>query len=239
KRSAVAALAVGALALSWTAPAWSYEVVEVSNGGKVTGTIRFQGTPPPPAKIRITKNPERCGTEPRLSEEFVVSKKGGLANVVVTLVGVKKGKAFPKKSPRIIQRKCWFTPRVSLIPVGKRFRLVNEDKILHNFRTMSKKNPSLNIAHPKFKKTIRVKKKFSKPETMRIACDIHKWMTGWVVAIEHPYYAVSSKTGKFTLRNVPPGTYKLRAWHEKLGVQTQTVTVGAGGSVKADFTFKK
>ncbi|MFQ5912078.1 MAG: carboxypeptidase regulatory-like domain-containing protein [Nitrospinota bacterium] len=239
KRTGTAALAIAALTLLWSLPAAGYQVIDVKNGGKVTGTVRFEGKVPAPEKLAITKNEEICGTQPRLSEEFVVSGKGGLANAVVSLIGVEKGKAFPKKSPRIIQRKCWFVPRVSLIPVGKRFILVNEDKILHNFRTMSKKNRALNIAHPKFKKKLRVKKKFSKPETMRIACDIHNWMSGWLLAIDHPYHAVSRKTGKFTLKNVPPGTYKLQVWHEKLGTQVETITVSANGEAKADFTFRK
>ena len=158
---------------------------------------------------------------------------------MVSLVGVEKGKAFKKKSARLIQRQCMFVPHVALIPVGKRFKLVNEDKLLHNLRTLSKKNVALNIAHPKFKKTLRIKKKFKKPEIMRIKCDIHNWMDGWIFAIAHPYYVVSKKSGKFTLKNVPPGTYKLRTWHEILGTQVQTVTVPPGGEVKADFTFKK
>jgi plastocyanin len=158
---------------------------------------------------------------------------------VISLVGVEKGKAFKKKSARLIQRQCMFVPHVALIPVGKRFKLVNEDKLLHNLRTLSKENVALNIAHPKFKKTLRIKKKFKKPEIMRIKCDIHSWMDGWIIAIAHPYYVVSKKSGRFTLKNVPPGAYKLRAWHEILGEQVQTVTVPAGGEVKADFTFKK
>ena len=239
KRTGFLALAIGIVTLFWNFPVWAYEVIDVKNGGKVTGIVRFEGKAPSPRKLLITKNQKVCGTEPRPSEEFVVSEKGGLVNVVVSLIGIEKGKAFRKKSPRIVQRKCWFVPRVSLIPVGKRFILVNEDKILHNFRTMSKKNRSLNIAHPKFKKKLRIKKKFSRPEIMKTACDIHNWMSGWVVAIDHPYHAVSRKTGKFTLKGVPPGTYKLQAWHEKLGTQVQTIKVSPAGVIKANFTFKQ
>ena len=238
-RNGLTVLGIALSALFWTFSAWGYEVVEVKDGGTVAGRIHYQGEAPAQKELHITKNENVCGVKPLFSQEFVVSKKGTLKNVVVSLVGIEKGKAFKKKSPRLIQRQCMFVPHVSLIPVGKQFRLVNEDKLLHNLRTLSKKNAALNIAHPKFKKTLRIKKKFKKPEVMRIKCDIHNWMAGWLFAIGHPYYAVSRKSGKFTLKNVPPGTYKLQAWHGVLGTQVQTVTVPAGGEVKADFTFKK
>lgn len=238
-RIGATALGIAFSALFWTFSAWGYEVVEVKDGGVVTGRIQFEGKAPAPKELRITKNENVCGVKPLFSQELVVSDKGGLKNVVVSLIGIEKGKPFRKKSPRLIQRQCMFVPHVSLIPVGKRFKLVNEDKILHNLRTLSKKNVTLNIAHPKFKKTLRIKKKFKTPETMPIKCDIHNWMRGWIVAIDHPYYAVSGKSGKFKLKNVPPGTYKLRVWHEVLGARVRTVTVPAGGEVKADFTFRK
>ena len=142
------ALGIVLPAMFWTFSAWGYEVVEVKNGGTVAGRIHFQGEAPAQKKLHITKNENVCGVKPLFSQEFVVSKKGALKNVVVSLVGVEKGKAFKKKSARLNQRQCMFVPHVALIPVGKRFKLVNEDKLLHNLRTLSKKNVALNESMP-------------------------------------------------------------------------------------------
>ncbi len=239
RRQGFLALAIGLLTVSGSYSAWGYEAVKVKNGGTVTGTIRFEGQAPAPIKLPVTKNQNVCGPEPHTFYQVAVSPKGGLANVWVSLIDIQKGKALPKKGSTILQKKCWFEPRITLVPLGVRFTLVNDDKILHNFRTLSRKNTSLNIAHPKFKKNLSVKKTFSKPELMKIACDIHNWMTGWLVAVDHPYNVVSGQDGTFTLKDVPPGSYKLQAWHEKLGTQVQTITVPAGGEAKVAVAFKK
>jgi hypothetical protein len=83
--------------------------------------------------------------------------------------------------------------------------------------------------------------KFDQPEYVRISCDVHDWMEGWLVVAEHPYYEVTDENGSFKLNNVPPGNYQLEIWHEKLGKQTREVTVKAGSdtNVKAVFKLKE
>ncbi len=213
----------------------AYEAIEVKAGGSITGMVKFVGTPPPPEALEITRDEEVCGTGTRPSETLVVSGAGGVKNVVVSLTDIEKGKAQPElpENPKIEQEKCWFNPHVLLVPAGGTVDLYNLDKTTHNIRTRSKKN-RLNKAHPSRKKLLQFK--LRKPEVVKFSCSYHKWMSGWFVITEHPYYAVTDAKGAFSLQDVPPGTYTLQAWHETLGTQVQEVEVSANG--KANITFE-
>ena len=94
----------------------------------------------------------------------------------------------------------------------------------------------IDIAQPGFKKLIRLK--IAKPEIIKVGCDAHNWMEGWWYVVGDPYYAVTGTNGHFTIGNVPAGTYTLKVWQEKLGVETQSVTVKPGAAATVDFTFK-
>ena len=84
-----------------------------------------------------------------------------------------------------------------------------------------------------------IDRKFLKPEVMiRVKCNIHSWMHAFIGVLPHPYFAVSNDDGIFTIKNLPPGTYTIGVWQEKLGDQEQTVTVAPQGRAEANFTFK-
>ena len=125
------------------------------------------------------------------------------------------------------QKECVYTPHIVLTPAGSELEILNNDGILHNIHTYSEANPAFNQAQPKFKK--KLKKKFDQPEVVRVECDAHGWMRGWIVVMEHPYYAVTDGEGKFSLSDVPAGEYEVKIWHETLGETMQNVTVEAGG----------
>ncbi len=217
----------------------AYEAVEVKEGGKVTGVVKFVGTPPPPEPLEVTRDKEKCGVEEHLSEALVVSDKGGIRNAVVSLEGIEKGKSQPemKTNPQYVQEKCWFAPHVLLVPAGSTVDLYNKDKAMHNIHTVSKINPIINKAHPSFKKRLRFKLK--KPEVVQVKCDMHSWMNGWFIVTDHPYYAVTDVDSAFALTDVPPGTYTLKAWHETLGTQTQEIVIGAKGEATVEFEMKQ
>ena len=206
----------------------------VSNGGSITGTISFEGTAPTLKALKIEKDKKVCAVHEKYKEEVVVGKSGGLKNVVVYIEDIKTGKAWEKKYT-LDQKGCWFLPHVVIVGVGQKLSILNSDGILHNIHTFSKLNKSVNKAQPKFKK--RISTKFSKAEFIKLRCDVHSWMSGWIVAAANPYYATTDETGNFTLTGVPAGTYTLKFWHETLGEHSTKVTVGAGGSAKADAKF--
>ena len=203
--------------------AWGYEEVNVSNGGTISGVIRLRGEVPAPKTIEITKDKEVCGTHERISEALLVSPDKGIRYAVVSLTNVKKGKKAEKAAVELDQRGCSFNPHVVVIPAGGTLDILNNDGILHNIHTHSTVNPSINKAQPKFKK--KLSEKFEKPEIIKLACDAHAWMNGWIVVAAHPYYTVTDQNGGFKLENVPPGTYTLEVWHESLGKVTREVTV--------------
>ncbi len=220
--------------VAWcAAPAPAYDGGPVSNGGTISGTVKVQGAPPAAKAIEVTKDKEVCGQHEIKNESVVVGAGGGIENAVVSITAISKGKPMATDSPVLDQKGCTYVPHVLLFPAGSTVKINNDDGILHNIRTYSTKNPPVNMAQPKFKKTIEAK--FDQPEVIRVTCDAHGWMEGWFIAEDHPYYAKTDASGNYTLTDVPAGDYELKVWQEKLGEKTQKITVTAGGSAKADF----
>ncbi len=218
----------------------------VKEGAIVSGVVRFDGPKPVRKQIAMVEKygkVSECNmSHPNglLSEEALVSDKGELANVFVY---VKKGLAkkakypMPEKPAVLSQDKCMFRPRVLGVRIGQKLHIKNGDQVLHNVRGFFRRNRPFNIAQPPASK-IR-EKTFRRPESaVRIKCDIHPWMIGYVFAIEHPYFAVSAKSGKFKIKGLPAGDYTLAAWHEVYGEQKADITVGKSGTVESNFTFK-
>lgn len=219
-----------------TAPT-GYQAMAVTDGGTITGMVTYDGAMPEKTKIEVTKDVSVCGKTTHYKEDVVVGENKGLANVVVKITNINKGKGMDTMTGpfELDQHSCMFQPHVTLLPVGAELAILNSDGILHNIHTYSEDNNPINVAQPGFKK--RMVQTFEKPEIIRIACDVHNWMGGYIVVAGHPYYAKTDGSGNFKLIDVPAGTYTLEYWHETLGKQTKEVTVTAGGSVEANAKF--
>lgn len=212
----------------------AYDVVPLKDTGAIKGEVKYQGQAPERTKIKVTRDKPVCGKEEKFSESLMVGDNGGLQNAVVMLTNVDKGKAFTSStSLEIDQRGCQFHPHVLVAQAGVPFSLLNNDGVLHNFRTTGSKNPVINKAQPKFKKKLKVQ--IAQPEIVRANCDVHEWMNAWVVVTDHPYVAVTDETGAFRMDEVPPGTYDVKLWHETLGEQQAKVTVKPGEAAVLDF----
>jgi plastocyanin len=224
---------VVAAILTWPASAMAqYAAGDVKDGGTISGTVKFKGTAPAPKKLDVSKDKEVCGKTPKVDQSLIVNN-GNLANAVVTITDIKKGKKIEPKKVTLDQAGCEYKPHVLAFPAGSAVEILNPDGILHSVHSYSKVNSPFNIAQPKFKKTM--EQKIEKPETFEVKCDVHGWMSGWIVATPNPYFAVTDNSGNFKLPDVPAGSYTVEVWHEKLGKSTQKVTVKAKEDAKANF----
>jgi len=201
-------------------------------GGTIEAAVTYAGAPVV-EKLKVNKDTEKCGTE-AVIEKIVVGANKGLANAVVSVPGA-KGAAKAVKAT-VDQHGCKFVPHVSVMTPGE-LDLKNSDDILHNIHTYSTANPSINKAQPKFKKVMT--EKFEKPEMIKLTCDVHSWMLGWVAVMPSPFFGVTDANGVTKIDNVPPGKYTVEAWHETLGKQTKDVEVKAGQTAKVAFEMKK
>ncbi len=210
-----------------------------AHAGSISGVIKFGGSAPAPKKLSVNKDVKVCGKNPIFDNSLVVSG-GGVSWAVVTIKNAPKGGKWGKMEKAVVdQNGCVYKPRVVAMKAGTKLTILNSDNILHNVHTSpgKTKNPVANIAQPRFKKKLKLSKRyFKKPGIVKISCDVHDWMTGWVVASKHPFVAISGKGGKFKIGGVPDGSYTLEIWHEKLG--TKTVKVDVKGDANVDVTLK-
>jgi Polysaccharide lyase family 4, domain II len=231
-RKLIAAVAGLALVAGGIAVVGGTRTATAQGGGTIEAEVKYNGTPQV-EKLKVNKDVEKCGTEATI-EKVAVGGNKGLANAVVS-VPEAKGAPTAKKIT-IDQHGCKFVPHVSGMTPGE-VELKNSDDILHNIHTYSTANPSINKAQPKFKKVMT--EKFEKPEMIKLTCDVHSWMLGWVAVMPNPFFGVTDANGVTKIENVPPGKYKVEVWHETLGKQTKDVEVKAGQTAKVAFEMKK
>ena len=241
-RSIPPALA-GCLFLAWIlagpgSAADAYEAVPVTDGGTIQGKVVFPGPPPPKKKVIPTKDKETCGSAPRDVDQILLGPDKVVQDAVVYLKKVEKGKAWekPAKAPEINNAKCDFQPHVQVIPAGD-VEIVNSDPVLHNTHGFLDKLTVFNVALPN--QGQRIGKPLRRPGLVRVECDAHGWMLGWIHVADNPYYAVSAKDGTFTIKDVPPGSYTLVAWQEYTGAVEVPVTVKPKEVVSTPVELKK
>jgi carboxypeptidase family protein len=218
------------------APAAAYDVVEVPDGGTIRGKVVYQGTVPV-QKIIPSKDKQVCG-DVRDEPEVVVGPDKGVQDAVVYVKRVEKGKAWvkPSKPPEIVNKDCRFLPHVQALPIGT-IVIVNADPIMHNTHGFLDKATVFNQALPM--KGQRFEKPLRKEGIIRIECDTHGWMKGWIYVAGNPYYAVTQQDGTFTIPDVPPGSYSVVAWQEYTGEIEVPVTVKAKEPAQLTIELKK
>jgi hypothetical protein len=215
----------------------AYEVVAVTNGGTIDGVVALTGAAPSEAAIKVTKNQDYCGqTIP--NPAYTVDSNGGLANVIVYLKDITKGKAAPTEPLSLVNTKCMFSPRVQGAMVSEQVKISSEDPVLHNTHPQNADNNAtlFNVALP-FKGFSVTKPLPSMPMMIKVKCDAHEWMHAWIMELDHPYYATTGADGHFTIKDVPPGTYTLAVWHEVAGEKSAPVVVAAGQTVNSKITL--
>lgn len=213
--------------------------VQAGKGGTITGHVAVKGKVPGNAVIRMGMDPlcaKLNAGKNTVQEVVAAGADGSLANVFVSLQGAFPATPVPETPVMIDQRGCVYVPRVTGAQVGQTVLVRNSDELLHNVHGNSARGNAFNFSQPKagIVQELRLKE----PEIMlRIACDVHRWMTAFVGVVNHPYFGTTGVGGTFTITNVPPGSYTIQAWHELFGLQTQTVRVTEGAASKVEFGY--
>ena len=225
------------------APVPGGTVVDPAIAGSIQGRARFEGQTPAPEVARIDADKDCVslnGADRLPVDAVLVGEDGGLQNVFVYVKSGLEKASFPIPNDPVVveQQRCRYVPRVVGVRVGQPLQIRNGDPLLHNVRSDSEVNQPFNQGQPVqgmvFAHT------FTTREVMvPVTCDVHKWMRTYVGVVEHPYYAVTDAAGRFTLPDLPPGTYTLAAWHERLGSREQPVTVAAKESKNVELTFAR
>jgi plastocyanin len=214
--------------------------VDPATAGDVKGTVALNGAAPKNEPIRMNADPV-CVKEakgPQFQETYVVSGDGKLGNVFVY---VKDGLGSyvydpPAAGAKLDQHGCRYAPHVFGVRVGQTIEIINSDPTLHNIHAMPKNNQEFNNGQPI--QGMKMNHTFKAKEVMvPFKCDVHGWMNAYVGVLDHPYYAVTGTDGAFELKGLPPGTYTIEAWHEKLGASSQSVTLGPKEAKDITFTF--
>jgi hypothetical protein len=221
----------GALAAALFAAIIAPGPLDAQGTGSVSGTVTTAVGARGP--IRVTFDQKVCGSE--LADEAVMrATSGALANAVVTLVGVRSKTAPP--APTILNEKCRFVPRVQVVRPQASVTTTSADPILHTTNAQRQDGRMLfNVALPV--PGLKISKPAGDAGVVRVTCNTHPWMQGWLVVTDDTS-AVTTADGRFTVRDVPAGTYELRAWHESLKAAPRKVTVTAGQTSVADLELK-
>jgi plastocyanin len=216
--------------------------VDPATAGSVKGMVAVDGAVPKNDAIKMNADPVcvKANGSPQFQETYQVGADGkALGNVFVYVKDGLGNYSYdpPTGEAMIDQKGCRYAPHVFGMRVGQTLTIQNSDPTLHNIHAMPKGNQEFNNGQPI--QGMKMTHTFSAKEVMvPFKCDVHGWMNAYVGVLDHPYFAVSDKDGKFDISNLPPGTYTLEAWHEKLGTATQSVTIGAKESKDVTFTFK-
>ena len=216
--------------------------VSAAAQGKITGTVKLDGTAPHMKGIDMSKDPycvKQHESNPAKLENVVVGSGGGLANVVLYIsegLSATEGSAVPSDQPTFDQKGCQYTPHVIALHTGQELQVVNADQTSHNIHPLAKVNREWNKSQPPGSPPIQ--EKFDSPEFISVKCNIHPWMHGWFAVLKTNHSAITAENGAFSLPNLPPGKYTITAWHEDYGTQTQEVTITGNESKAIDFSFK-
>ncbi len=215
--------------------------VDMTKVGSITGSVKFEGTAPKPAAIKMSADPVCMSghTGAVMSEDLVVNSNNTVKNVIVRIKDDAGVLSFetPTESVEIDQVGCVYTPHVAAVLANQSFIAKNGDNTMHNVHYISEKDGEKNVAQPA--KGIKSTFTFTAPQHVKFKCDVHSWMSAHVLVVDNPYYAVTGDDGSFTIKDVPAGEYTVETWHESGWTATAKVTVAAQAAATSDFTFKK
>lgn len=207
-------------------PNGPYREVSVAGGSRITGTLDYLGEVPRDSVVQIPAEVQGCGgTAVARSIERTGSRIGG---AVVWISDIRTGKALPmERRFELSNSECLLQPRVQAVLAPATLNVGSNDAALHHNHIINVATGELEAVAP-FNdngEVIPFDRLLNKPAQLEITCELHPWSKAWIVVLDHPYFSVTERSGAFSIDNVPPGTYRVKAWHPHLGVTEQSVTV--------------
>lgn len=190
--------------------------------GTLKGEVKYTGKIPDPVVHQTGKFRKVCG--PEIQGESLILENQKVKNVVVWLDG-KMAKKLKNKpgTYSINQKNCAYSPHVLAMPKGSELQILTSDPINHNIHTYSFDNDPINIM---FLPGQDYSQEMEEPEVVKVSCDLHGWMEAYIVVTPNSYFAVTGNDGAFEIKDVPPGKYTLRLWHEELGEEFREIEIG-------------
>jgi hypothetical protein len=210
------AILLATLFLAAYAQSQSYQSITVTNGGTISGTVKWEGPSPHVPTLAISKDPQICDPDSRKTrdlERILISSQGGIANTVVYLKNISAGKSMdiPPQRQFLDQHNCRYEPHILLVPADATLQMKSSDATLHTVHMDGAATYNLPFPFPNQV----ISRQMSTPGLVNLKCNGgHTWMNAELFVVSHPYYAVTDANGRFELSNVPPGEYTLVAWHE-------------------------
>jgi plastocyanin len=202
----------------------------------IAGTVKLTGKPPEMAMTKRQADPF-CAKTPTKEEDVIVGAGGGLKNVIVRITNGLSGRYDPPAaSATVDQSACMYRPRVQGIMLGQPLQIKNSDQTLHNVHGYKGPSTLFNQAEIPGQPPM-TKQLTTADEIVKLKCDVHPWMTGWILVSSHPFFAVTGDDGSFKINGLPPGSYTVEAWHERYGAKTAQITVAADKPADASFQF--
>jgi len=233
--------------------AWLFVVVAgfasmpAAYSGDISGTITLKGTPPPELENTQIKADATCGklhTEPVKTRFYVVGANQGLGDVFVTLKGI-SGKSSGASAPPVIldQKGCEYVPYIFAVQTNQKIVAKNSDPVMHNVHPMPAQTAAGNKEDNKAQMAggPDITFIFPAPEVfLKFSCQVHPWMFAYACVADHPYFAVTDKDGKYTIKNVPDGKYTMEVYHRRAAPISAPMTgeVQVSGNVTKDFTLE-
>ena len=247
--------------------ALAYEVMNVEGGGTISGTVTLKGIPPSPKAYNLITfpDPEYCGRISdgkgwRLLKDFVVNNRNEMQGVVMVVEDVTAGKPFALSIPKVEARDCQFLPFTTVVRSEHGIEVVNMDPVMHDIQAyetsithgtrvlfnsplpFNQKHHRGDIhathEHVPGKSMVHQFQLSKGRKTFVMQCGFHAYMESWGIAVDNPYFTFTSETGSYEITGIPPGTYRLRAWHPSVKrEQTQMVTVGSSQTTQVDFAL--
>jgi plastocyanin len=203
--------------------------------GSLIGRVRVEGKPAPQARLPVSRYKEVCGTSV-VDDRLAIGPSGGVRWAVVTVDGAKSdGKVEGDPGVVLDNHGCRFAPHVLAAQVGQWLEVHNSDPILHNAHAWVGNETLFNINLPPDEM---IRRPLTRSGRISFTCDMrHTWMSAYVVVADHPFQSVTDAYGEYQIDELPPGTYNVRVWHEKLGAREHPVTIEAGGVATVHFVF--